>query len=42
VGSDGASLGACVNAFADLVGVGLGPTAWIQISQERIDALKKP
>jgi len=27
-----------VNAFGDLVGIELGPTSWIEISQARIDA----
>lgn len=38
MGRDGGPLGAYVSAFADLVGTELGPTSWIEISQERIDA----
>jgi acyl dehydratase len=39
VGRDGVALGVRrVSAFADLVGVELGPTAWREVSQTRIDA----
>jgi acyl dehydratase len=39
VGGDGAALGAgSVSALADLAGRELGPTSWIAVTQERIDA----
>jgi acyl dehydratase len=39
VGGDGAALGAAgVSALAGLVGRELGPTAWLEVTQERIDA----
>jgi acyl dehydratase len=39
VGSDRAALGNCiVNALGELVDVELGPTAWREVAQERIDA----
>jgi acyl dehydratase len=39
MGGDGAALGADdVKGFAELVGVEVGPTAWLDVSQARIDA----
>lgn len=39
MGSDGAPLGTGgVSAFADLLGTELGPTSWIDVTQERINA----
>ena len=39
MGGDRAALGADgMTAFAELVGVELGPTDWLEVSQERIDA----
>jgi acyl dehydratase len=37
VGCDHAPLGAGVSSLAELVGVELGPTSWIEIPQQRID-----
>lgn len=39
MGGDGAALGAgSVSALADLAGRELGPTSWLEVTQERIDA----
>jgi acyl dehydratase len=38
VGGHGASLGTVVSALQELLGTELGPTAWRDVTQERIDA----
>ena len=38
MGGDGSALGAGVSALRELVGQELGPTSWLDITQERIDA----
>jgi acyl dehydratase len=38
MGGDGAPLGAGVTAVSELLGRDLGPTAWREIAQERVDA----
>ena len=38
MGRDSAPLGACMSALAELVGVELGPSSWIDVDQSRIDA----
>jgi acyl dehydratase len=37
VGGECDSLGAGVSTFTDLVGVELGPTSWLEITQERVN-----
>ena len=38
MGRDSTPLGACMSALAELVGVELGPSSWIDVDQNRIDA----
>ena len=37
LGRDRAALGARVSTFSDLLGVELGPSSWLDVSQERIE-----